>query len=125
MENTLVADIDMKEKPQNRGALTRTTIDIDDALMRKAKRLSGLTTKRGVVEAALRLFVQTRSQVGMRRLRGKVNWEGNLEESRRGRFPATSSKEISKPSPLDVKGVKLAMPAADLLVTVRKGREPG
>ncbi len=37
----------------------RTTIDIDAALMRKAMRLSGLTTKKTVVEAALRLLVQT------------------------------------------------------------------
>ena len=35
----------------------RTTIDIDDALMRKAMRLSGLTTKKAVVEAALRAGV--------------------------------------------------------------------
>jgi Arc/MetJ family transcription regulator len=40
----------------------RTTIEIDDALMRKAKRLSGLTTKKAVVEAALRLLIQTHSQ---------------------------------------------------------------
>lgn len=40
----------------------RTTIDIDDALMRKALRLSGLTSKKAVVEAALRLLIQTYSQ---------------------------------------------------------------
>lgn len=40
----------------------RTTIEIDDALMRKAMRLSGLPTKKAVVEAALRLFIQTHSQ---------------------------------------------------------------
>jgi Arc/MetJ family transcription regulator len=40
----------------------RTTIDIGDALMRKATRLSGLTTKKAVVEAALRLLIQTHSQ---------------------------------------------------------------
>ena len=63
----------------------RTTIDIDDALMRKAMRLSGLTTRKAVVEAALRLLIQTHSQAGIRRLRGKVKWEGNLDDSRRGR----------------------------------------
>ena len=63
----------------------RTTIDIDDALMRNAMRLSGLTTKKAVVEAALHLLIQTHSQVGIRRLRGKVKWEGNLDDSRRGR----------------------------------------
>jgi Arc/MetJ family transcription regulator len=64
--------------------LMRTTIDIDEALMRKAMRLSSLTTKKAVVEAALRLLIQTHSQVGMRRLRGKGEWEGNLNKSRRG-----------------------------------------
>ena len=63
----------------------RTTIDVDDALMRKAMRLSGLATKKAVVEAALRLLIQTHSQAGIRRLRGKVKWEGNLDDSRRGR----------------------------------------
>jgi Arc/MetJ family transcription regulator len=62
----------------------RTTIDIDDALMRKALRLSGLITKKAVVEAALRLLVQTHSQVGIRRLRGKVKREENLASDRRG-----------------------------------------
>jgi Arc/MetJ family transcription regulator len=46
----------------------RTTIDIDDALMRKAMRLSGLTTKKAVVEAALRLLIQTHSQRRIRRV---------------------------------------------------------
>ncbi len=63
----------------------RTNIDIDDGLMRQAMRLGGIDTKKATVEAALRLFIQTRSQVGMRRFRGKVKWEGNLEESRLGR----------------------------------------
>ncbi len=40
----------------------RTTIDIDDTLMHEAMRLSGLTTKKAVVEAALRLLIQTHSQ---------------------------------------------------------------
>jgi Arc/MetJ family transcription regulator len=63
----------------------RTNIDIDDDLMRQAIRLGGAATKKATVETALRLLIQTRSQVGMRRFRGKVKWEGNLEESRRGR----------------------------------------
>jgi len=63
----------------------RTTIDIDDALMRKAMRLSGLTTKKAVVEAALRLLIQTHSRGRIRRPRGKIKWEGNLDDSRHGR----------------------------------------
>jgi Arc/MetJ family transcription regulator len=64
----------------------RTNIEIDDHLMRKAMRVSGARTKRAAVEAALRLLIQTRSQTGIRRLRGKINWEGNLGVSRRGRL---------------------------------------
>ncbi len=63
----------------------RTTIDLDDVLMRKAMRLSGLTTKKAVVEAALRLLIQTHSQAGIRRLRGKVKWEGNPDDLRHRR----------------------------------------
>lgn len=63
----------------------RTNIDIDDSLMRQAMRLGETGTKKATVEAALRLFIQTRLQGSIRKLRGKVKWEGNLEESRRGR----------------------------------------
>ena len=60
----------------------RTNIDIDDRLMRQAMRSSGARTKRAVVEEALRLLVQTKGQRSIRRLRGKVAWEGDLNESR-------------------------------------------
>ena len=63
----------------------RTNIDIDEGLMRKAMRNSGRRTKKATVEAGLRLLVDTHSQGAIRRLRGKVRWEGNLEQSRRGR----------------------------------------
>ena len=63
----------------------RTNIDIDDDLMRQAMRSSGARTKRGVVEEGLRLLIRTRGQASVRRLRGKVAWEGDLEASRVGR----------------------------------------
>jgi Arc/MetJ family transcription regulator len=63
----------------------RTNIDIDDALMRQAMRSTGARTKRAAVEEGLRLLIRTRGQRSIRRLRGKVSWEGDLVESRRGR----------------------------------------
>ena len=60
----------------------RTNIDIDDRLMRQAMRTSGARTKRAAVEEALRLLIQTRSQAGLRRLRGTVAWKGDLHASR-------------------------------------------
>ena len=63
----------------------RTNIELDDRLVERAMRLSGARTKRAVVEAALQLLVKTHSQTAIRQLRGKVEWEGNLNKSRLGR----------------------------------------
>jgi len=63
----------------------RTNIDIDDNLMRQAMRRSGAATKKAAVEEGLRLLVKTHSQIAIRRLRGKVQWEGDLNQSRLGR----------------------------------------
>jgi Arc/MetJ family transcription regulator len=63
----------------------RINIEIDDRLMRQAMKSSGAATKRVAVEAALRLLIKTHSQTSIRRLKGKVRWEGSLAESRLGR----------------------------------------
>lgn len=63
----------------------RTNVEIDDRLMREAMRRSGAETKKAAVEKGLRLLVSTHSQTSIRRLRGKVKWDGNLNESRLGR----------------------------------------
>ncbi|MHB8485810.1 MAG: type II toxin-antitoxin system VapB family antitoxin [Candidatus Acidiferrales bacterium] len=64
----------------------RTNIDIDDRLMRQAMRSSRSRTKRAAVEEGLRLLIQTRAQATIRRLRGKIRWNGDLRKSRRARF---------------------------------------
>jgi Arc/MetJ family transcription regulator len=66
----------------------RTNIEIDDRLMRQAMRCSGARTKRAAVEAGLRLLAETYAQGSIRRLRGKVRWEGDLEQLRTGRVRA-------------------------------------
>ena len=63
----------------------RTNIDIDDRLMRQAMRRSGARTKKAAVEAGLRLLAQTHAQAAIRRLRGKVEWDGDLNQSRLSR----------------------------------------
>jgi Arc/MetJ family transcription regulator len=50
--------------------------------MAEALKLSNIKTKKGVVETALKLFVQVKRQEAIRKLRGKLNWEGNLSEMR-------------------------------------------
>ena len=55
--------------------------------MSKAVRSSGARTKKAAVEAGLRLLVKTHSQTAIRQLRGKVKWEGDLNQSRLSRVP--------------------------------------
>jgi Arc/MetJ family transcription regulator len=63
----------------------RTNIEIDDTLMREARRLTGIKTKREMVDLALRELVARHRRLGILALRGRVHWEGDLEKSRRGR----------------------------------------
>ena len=65
------------------GTTMRTTINIDDELMQRAMKASGLSTKRETVEAGLRLLVQLKAQQRIRRYRGKLSWEGDLDSMRR------------------------------------------
>jgi len=60
----------------------RTNIEIDDNLMKEAMRRAKTKTKRETVEAALRILVRLDRQTGIRKFRGKIKWEGNLDESR-------------------------------------------
>ena len=62
----------------------RMTIEIDRSLLREAMTVAGTKTTRETVEHALKLLVRLNRQEGIRRLRGKVQWEGNLDEMRGG-----------------------------------------
>jgi Arc/MetJ family transcription regulator len=63
----------------------RTNIEIDDKLMRQAMKATGATTKRAVVEAALRKVVQLKKQEGILKWFGKIQWEGDLDAMRQSR----------------------------------------
>ena len=63
----------------------RTNIVIDDRLMAEALKVSGAKTKREAVELGLRTLLQLRRQAEVRRLKGKVAWQGDLEAMRRDR----------------------------------------
>jgi Arc/MetJ family transcription regulator len=51
--------------------------------MSRALRSSGCRTKRSAIETGLRLLVQVNSQRNLRSLKGKIAWEGDLDEMRR------------------------------------------
>ncbi len=61
----------------------RTNVVIDDKLMLVAKRLSGLKTKRETIESALQLLIDVKSQISIRKYKGKLPWVGDLESMRR------------------------------------------
>ena len=70
----------------------RTNIVLDDNLVEEALRLTGTTTKREVVDLALRRLVQLERQRAVLDLEGKVSWEGDLDVLRGTRQPATPAK---------------------------------
>ena len=63
----------------------RTHIEIDDDLMAQALKVGGFKTRKAAVEEGLRLLVQTKAQRRLRGLRGRLRWEGSLEDMRRDR----------------------------------------
>jgi Arc/MetJ family transcription regulator len=64
----------------------RTNIDIDSALVDKAMRLTGARSKREVVDIALRRLVEKGDLYrAIRRLRGRLEWEGDVETWRSAR----------------------------------------
>ena len=60
----------------------RTNIVIDEKLMRETLRFTGLKTKREAVELGLRTVVRLRKQQEIRRFRGKLPWQGDLDAMR-------------------------------------------
>ena len=60
----------------------RTNLVIDDRLMRDALRATGLKTKREAVELGLRTLLRLKRQAAIRDLRGKLNWQGELDALR-------------------------------------------
>lgn len=60
----------------------RTNVVIDDELMEKVKKTGGFRTKRAAIEAGLRLLLQMEGQRKLRKLKGRIVWEGDLEDMR-------------------------------------------
>jgi Arc/MetJ family transcription regulator len=65
--------------------MARTNIEIDEALIRKAKKLTRLKTKRQIVHHALDLLVRSESRKGILRYYGSGVWQGDLKNTRRNR----------------------------------------
>jgi Arc/MetJ family transcription regulator len=65
--------------------MSRTNIEIDEDLIRKARKLTRLKTKRQIVDRALELLVRSESRKGILRYYGTGIWKGDLKASRSNR----------------------------------------
>jgi Arc/MetJ family transcription regulator len=63
----------------------RTNIDINESLVRKARKLTRLKTKRQIVDKALELLVRSESRKGILRYYGSGVWQGDRKAMRRNR----------------------------------------
>jgi Arc/MetJ family transcription regulator len=60
----------------------RTNIVIDDELMSQVMKLTGLRTKREAVELGLKALLKLKKQESIRNYRGKLDWQGDLDDMR-------------------------------------------
>ncbi len=60
----------------------RTNIEIDDKLMNDVLKATGLKTKKDVVEHGLKTLIRLNKQENIKKLRGKLQWSGDLDEMR-------------------------------------------
>jgi Arc/MetJ family transcription regulator len=65
--------------------MARTNIEIDEELVRKARKLTRLKTKRAIVDKALHLLVRSETRKGILRYYGTGVWKGDLKAIRRNR----------------------------------------
>jgi Arc/MetJ family transcription regulator len=64
----------------------RTNIVIDDDLIQKGIKYTGLSTKKDVVDFALRELIKRKERKDILLMKGKLHWEGDLEDMRKDRF---------------------------------------
>ncbi|MBK8973411.1 MAG: type II toxin-antitoxin system VapB family antitoxin [Hahellaceae bacterium] len=63
----------------------RTNIVIDDQLMAEALKATGLATKKQAVEEGLKALIRLKKQAEIRSLKGKLKWEGDLDDMRKNK----------------------------------------
>jgi Arc/MetJ family transcription regulator len=66
--------------------MKRTNILLDEQLVGKGMRLTGLRTQKALIDHALRELVRRKEQKSVLKLKGKIRWEGDLDELRANRF---------------------------------------
>ena len=66
--------------------MKRTNIVLDDKLVEKCMKTTGIKTQRALIDHALRELLRHESQIKILALKGNVEWEGDLNEWRKDRY---------------------------------------
>lgn len=66
--------------------MKRTNIVLDEKLLEQGMKLTGIDTQRGLIDHALRELVRRKEQKQILKLKGRIDWEGDLDEMRASRF---------------------------------------
>ena len=74
---------------------TTVTVAVDDQLLQETLRATGLETKRKAVELGLRTLLRIKQQEEIRRFRGKLEWEGDMEETRTDARPVSDETHMA------------------------------
>jgi Arc/MetJ family transcription regulator len=61
----------------------RTNIDLDENLVKKAMEITGMNTKKAVINMILNDYIRRNNQKNILKYRGRKIWEGDLEEMRK------------------------------------------
>ena len=63
--------------------MKRTNIEIDEDLVENCMKATGIKTRKALIDQALQEFLRHENQMKILELKGKVSWEGNLNEWRK------------------------------------------
>lgn len=66
--------------------MKRTNVVLDEELIGKGMRLTGIKTQKDLIDYALRELVRRKEQKKILRLKGRIPWEGDLDQMREARF---------------------------------------
>jgi len=65
--------------------MTRTNVVLDDVLVAKCRKETGIQTQRALIDYALQELLRHERQKKVLELKGRISWQGNLREWRRAR----------------------------------------
>ena len=65
--------------------MKRTNVVLDEKLVEDCQNATGIKTKKALIDYALRELLRHRDQGKILKLKGRIKWEGNLDEWRKSR----------------------------------------